>query len=90
MNISLTDKIEKWIEKRVKKGGYTGASEVIREAIREKMDHEENEEKQRQGLDEAIGAGLEQAKRGEFVEPYKVWEQMKQRQEAARRKKKAA
>lgn len=34
MNVSLTPKLEKFIQKKVQSGRYTSASEVVREALR--------------------------------------------------------
>ena len=90
MNISLTSKIEKWIQKRVKDGGYTGASEVIREVIREKIESEEKQGRLRQELDAGIGAGLEQAKRGQLLEGKEVFNKLRRRTQAYREKHKAA
>ena len=37
MNISLTQELEKFVKTQVQSGHYTSASEVIREALREKV-----------------------------------------------------
>ena len=34
MNVSLTNEIEQWVQKKVETGLYSSASEVVREALR--------------------------------------------------------
>jgi antitoxin ParD1/3/4 len=38
MNISLPDKMKKWVEKQVKTGRYANASDYIRDLIRDEQD----------------------------------------------------
>ncbi len=40
MNVSLTKTLEKYVQKLVKKGEYSTASEVVREALRMKIEYD--------------------------------------------------
>jgi antitoxin ParD1/3/4 len=63
MSVTLTPQIEAMIRERVESGRYDNANDVVREALRlleerEKLDH----------LRSLLAVGLEQLRRGEFVE----------------------
>jgi antitoxin ParD1/3/4 len=38
MNISLPDKMKKWVEKQVKSGRYSNASDLVRDVLRREED----------------------------------------------------
>ncbi len=62
MNVSLTPRLEKYINRKVKEGKYQTASEVVRDALRAM----EERDKKLEWLREQIRPALEQIKRGEF------------------------
>ena len=64
MNLSFTPEIERWINDRVKTGRYTGASELVREAIRRLMDYESTQQAHREKLELAIDEARTAIKRG--------------------------
>lgn len=41
MNISLPDKLKKWVEKQVKAGSYSNTSDYMRELVRKQKEREE-------------------------------------------------
>ena len=87
MNISLTPELEKAIEDKVKSGLYHTASEVIREAIRLLIERDKLKEMRIVELRREIAVGLEEANRGEFVDPDAVLGRIKKRSQERRRKK---
>lgn len=58
MNISLTEKLERFIAEQVKAGRYQTASEVVREALRLLQGHEEVRRVKLKALRAAIEEGL--------------------------------
>ncbi len=40
MNISLTKKLEKWVQNKVRSGLYNSSSEVVREALRQMYEND--------------------------------------------------
>ena len=67
MHVSLTDKLDEYVRRKVASGLYNNASEVIREALRLKIAAEEQDEARLQRLRDAIDPAWEQAERGECV-----------------------
>jgi antitoxin ParD1/3/4 len=63
MTVSLTPQLEAMIQQRVESGRYTDADEVVREALQLLEERE-----QRDHLRSLLEVGLEQLRRGEFVE----------------------
>lgn len=85
MNVSLTPKLEKYIQKKVDSGRYTSASEVVREALRllEANDGRERELKEfRAKLDQ----GLAELDRGEGIDGEKFLADLRRRTKALQRK----
>lgn len=68
MHVSLTEKLEDYVRRKVASGLYNNASEVIREALRLKIAAEESDEVRLQRLRDAIDIGWQQAERGEFAD----------------------
>ncbi len=58
MNISLTEKLERFIAEQVKAGRYRSASEVVREALRLLQGHEEVQRLKLKALRAAIEEGF--------------------------------
>jgi len=65
MNVSLTAKLERWINSKVKEGKYQTASEVVREAVRQFADREQRRKLALERLRREIDLGLRQIERGE-------------------------
>ncbi len=67
MNVSLTPQLQEFIEKKVRKGRYHTASEVIREGLRLLEEKDTQRELQLQRLRQEIRTGLDQVERGQAV-----------------------
>lgn len=68
MNISLTPKLGRFVNRRVASGQYASASEVVRESLRLMQ----KREAARLSLRKAIMKGLEQARRGQLLDGEEV------------------
>lgn len=68
MHVSLTEKLNEYVREKVASGLYNNASEVIREALRQKMYADEIDEAKLQRLRDAIEPAWQQAERGEFAD----------------------
>jgi antitoxin ParD1/3/4 len=58
MNVSLTDEMEHWVQRKVETGLYSSASEVVREALRALHAKETRHSAKIMHLREAIQVGL--------------------------------
>lgn len=67
MNVSLSKTFEQYIERQVGSGRYNNASEVIREALRLKMQSDEIYQTKLQALREDVDQACKQVEKGEFV-----------------------
>lgn len=67
MNVSLTPKLEQWVQSKVADGYYTSSSEVVREALRTMAQYEEERSKRAATLKRDISTGLEQVSNSQFV-----------------------
>ena len=65
MNVSLTDKLEELIKKKVSSGLYNSASEVVREALRLLEEHDRIREMKIEELRHEVRLGVEQLDQGE-------------------------
>ncbi len=72
MNVSLTPELEKLVQKKVEKGLYNSASEVIREALRLLDEQDQLRRMRLEDLRKDISIGLKQADRGELIEGKEV------------------
>ena len=77
MNVSLTPKLEKLVQRKVASGRYASASEVIREALRMMEDQERTREQKLEELRREIQIGLDQAERGEVHEGDEVFAELR-------------
>ncbi|MCW5724311.1 MAG: type II toxin-antitoxin system ParD family antitoxin [Maricaulaceae bacterium] len=68
MHISLTAALEAYVRRKVESGLYNNASEVIREALRERIRVEHIEAEDLEALRAQVMVGWEQAERGELAE----------------------
>lgn len=85
MNVSLTPKLEKYIQKKVKSGRYTSASEVVRESLRLLEQNDEYERELREFRAE-LDRGIAELDRGEGIDGEKFFEDLKKRTRALQRK----
>jgi len=70
MNISLPEQLKRFVDSKVASGMYGSASEFVREAIREKMRHEEELEKAKAILAAKILEGLDSGEPIEVDDDY--------------------
>lgn len=68
MHISLTGELEEVIKNKVASGLYNNASEVVRDALRQMLKHDDLEQRELEQLRKAIAIGIEQADRGELID----------------------
>ena len=68
MNVSLTEQLEKFVQRKVASGLYTSASEVVREGLRLLEEQERLKEARLQDLRGKVEEGWTAAKRGELVD----------------------
>ncbi|HWR16614.1 MAG TPA: type II toxin-antitoxin system ParD family antitoxin [Terriglobales bacterium] len=76
MNVSLTPELEKFVAAKVESGRYNSASEVVREALRLLEQHELSREAQLKAFNEELARRIEEADRGEFVDPKEVFDRI--------------
>ncbi len=68
MNVSLTPKLERFVQSRVASGRFQTASEVVREGLRLLEEREAVRETALRELRGKIRRSIEQADRGEFLD----------------------
>jgi antitoxin ParD1/3/4 len=68
MNVSLTEELENFVQRRVASGLYSTASEVVREALRLLSEQEQVREIRMAELRKQIAKGLESAEAGRLVD----------------------
>ena len=74
-NVSLTDELDRYIERSVKSGRYDNASEVVRAAIRELQQSEREDRAKVEALKVAIAEGL----KGPYLDGPSVMAEMRER-----------
>jgi antitoxin ParD1/3/4 len=88
MNVSLTPKLERFVQAKVESGRYNSASEVVREALRLLEDHEQARAAQLAEFNEELGRRLVSLDRGENADPARVRSRL-QRKSEERQKRRA-
>jgi antitoxin ParD1/3/4 len=78
MNVNLSRDLYQFVKAAVKSGRYTSASEVVREALRERRDEALRE------VQRKIEEGLESARRGKLLDGEAVMQELRE-MSAARR-----
>jgi antitoxin ParD1/3/4 len=68
MHVSLTDRLEAWIREKVESGLYNNASEVVREALRAKMQAEMSEAEKLEILKAELEKGMADVRAGRVRE----------------------
>ena len=74
MNVSLTPELESLVNNKVKTGLYNSASEVVREALRLLEEQDKIRDMRREELRREIKKGVEQIRKGQFIE-INSWEE---------------
>lgn len=72
MNVSLGRDLRDFVKAAVKSGRYTSASEVVRDALREKRD------RALRAVERKIEAGLASANRGDLLDPDSVFAEIRE------------
>ena len=78
MNISLTPKLEQFIQERVKSGKYLSESEVIEEGLRLLEERDSLNKSRLAELKAKIRVGIEELKRGEVVDGEAVFAELEE------------
>jgi antitoxin ParD1/3/4 len=78
MNVNLSRDLYQFVKAAVKSGRYTSASEVVREALRERRDEALREVQQK------IEEGLDSARRGDLLDGEAVMQELRERGAALR------
>lgn len=68
MNVSLGETFERYVQQQLKGGQYNNASEVIRDALRLKMQADEERAVKLEALRKDIAHARAQVRRGEVLE----------------------
>lgn len=66
MNVSMTQEMETWVQRKVESGLYTSASEVVREALRTLYAKETQQNSKLASLREALQLGSDAADQGDL------------------------
>ena len=74
-NVSLTEELDSFVEERVKSGEYDNASEVIRAAIRQLKQSEQEDKARVQALRRAVAEGF----RAPFLDGPAVMAELRER-----------
>lgn len=85
MNVSLTPKLEKLIQKKVQSGLYSSASEVVREALRVLEQNDAYERKLREFRAE-LDRGIAEADAGLTVDGEEVFAKLREKSRLRRKK----
>ena len=78
MNVNLSRDLYQFVKAAVKSGRYTSASEVVREALRERRDEALRE------VQRKIEEGLDSARRGDLLDGEAVMQELRERSAALR------
>lgn len=85
MNVSLTPKLEKYIQSKVKTGRYTSASEVVREALR-LLEQDDARERELQKFRAELDRGIAEADAGLTIDGEEVFAKLRERSRLRRKK----
>lgn len=78
VNISLTPKLNAFLESRVRSGRYQTTSEVVREALRLLQHQEQQREESLKQLKTKLQRGAAQAARGELLDGDEVFRELRE------------
>ncbi len=79
MNVSLTQELEEYIARKVRRGLYKSASEVVREALRLLHERDRANEVSLSELHRDVQTGLDQLDRGDGIAGDRVFEEIRAR-----------
>lgn len=85
MNVSLTPKLEEFVNSKVKTGRYNSASEVVREALRLLEEHDQARASQLADFNGELGRRLASLDAGEAVGPAAARARLKRKAEQRRK-----
>lgn len=85
MNVSLTPKLEKYIQKKVDSGRYTSASEVVREALR-LLEQEEGRERKLKEFQAELDRRIAEADAGLTIDGEEVFARLREKSASWRKK----
>ncbi len=86
MNVSLTAQLERYVEQKVKSGGFTSASEVVRAGLRLLQENDEAHAARLEALRADVRAGAEQLRRGEGKAGTTVFERVRREHQVPKAK----
>jgi len=89
VNISITPELDEFLQDRVKSGRYQTTSEVVREALRLLLRHEQERDESFRQLKARLERGAGQAERGELIDGDEVFGELREMIEERRRAKAA-
>lgn len=79
MNVSLTPELESIVDRKVKGGLYSSASEVVREGLRLLQQRDEMREMKLEALRKEIQKGIDDLEAGRFRDGGEVMTEIKER-----------
>ncbi|MEN8151709.1 MAG: type II toxin-antitoxin system ParD family antitoxin [Planctomycetota bacterium] len=77
MNVNLSPELEKLVQDKVRSGLYASQSEVVREALRLLVEHDEARLAHLERIREGVVQGIREADRGEFLDGADVIREMR-------------
>ena len=87
VNISITPELDAFLQDRVKSGRYQTTSEVVREALRLLVRHEQERDEALLQLKAKLATGVGQADRGELIDGDEVFSELREMIQERRRAK---
>jgi len=76
MNVSLTPRLERFVNAQVESGRFQSASEVVREALRLFEEKEHARQLTLKELGKKIASGLDQLERGQVFDGHQVFREL--------------
>jgi antitoxin ParD1/3/4 len=87
VNVSITPELDAFLQERVKSGRYQTTSEVVREALRLLVRHEQERDEALHHLKARLERGAGQAARGESIDGDEVFSELREMIQERRRAK---
>ena len=84
MNVSLTPKLEKFVQAKVEDGRYNSASEVVREALRLLEEYDNSRAAQLLAFNDEVGARLRSLEQGDIGDGREVRARLRRRSQQRR------
>ena len=86
MNVSLTPELEQFVDDKMKSGDFTSASEVVRAGLRLLKERDAEHQARLDALRQAVGEGLDQARRGQTRDGAEVLADLRSRRRKSTRR----